>query len=327
MASILEVRELHVAYRSGNGAALHAVNGVSFDVGSGEILGVLGESGSGKSTLAAALLRLLPENGAITGGSALLDGIDVLRANPLELQNIRGKRASIIYQEPSTALHPTIRVGDQINEVLRAHEPMDAAARRARTQQILRTIFSSDLDRIYSSYPHQLSGGQRQRVLIAQAIACRPALLIADEPTASLDPITQHEILALFKALRAELNLAIILIAHNPALLAGFADRIAVMYAGKIAELGPAEEILLSPQHPYTKALLRCMPRLESAGARDRKAPLPTIPGTTPNLAVLSQGCAFEPRCIDRMQLCQARDPQSVVVSDTHGVSCLKFVS
>lgn len=327
MTPLLEVRNLQTAYRSAGGADCHAVAGVTFDVSAREILGVLGESGSGKSTLAASLLQLLPPNGQVSGGTVLLKGNDVTRAEPAELRALRGARMSLIFQEPSMALHPTMRVSDQIGEVLRAHGFRDRNARRARTREVLQAVFPSDVDRIAASYPHQLSGGQRQRVVIAQAIACRPAVLIADEPTASLDATTQKEILALFKTLRQERGLAIILITHNPALLAGFADRILVLYAGKVAELGPAQDVLLAPQHPYARALLRCMPQYDENEIPGHKAALPVIPGGPPNLSLPPQGCAFEPRCADRMQICQTREPASVAVSESHGVSCLKFTS
>src|SRR5256885_2390228 len=225
MPSILEVQELRVAYCSRDGAAFQAIAGVNFDVRPGEILGVLGESGSGKSTLAASLLRLLPPNGKIVSGRIVLEGQDVLDADTKSLRQLRGRRIALLSQEPSLALHPTIRVGDQITEVLRAHESLTPSARRARVRQLLAKVFPTESDRIASSYPHQLSGGQRQRVLIAQAIACRPAVLLADEPTSALDPTTQQAVLALFKTLRQELGIAVILITHNPALLIDFADR------------------------------------------------------------------------------------------------------
>jgi oligopeptide/dipeptide ABC transporter ATP-binding protein len=325
MGSLLNVRSLQVSYYLPSGQLCRAVAGISFGVGPGEILGVLGESGSGKSTLAASLLRLLPPNGEITGGNVLLAGQDIVRAKPTELAKLRGSRISFISQEPTQALHPTMCACDQIAEVLRAHGFREKKARRERTQKVLGAVFSaSDLDRIASSYPHQLSGGQRQRVLIAQAIACGPAVIIADEPTASLDPTTQREIVELFKKLRDDLRIAIIFITHNPALLAGFADRVLVLYAGKVAELGPAQDVLFSPQHPYTKALLRCIPQFKGNETSAHKV-LPVIPGAPPSLALLPLGCAFEPRCADRMEVCQTREPVAAVLSRKHEVSCFKF--
>ncbi len=325
MTPLLQVQDLHVAYRSRTGEVCHALAGLSFDLGPGEILGILGESGSGKSTLAASLLRLLPPNGIITRGLILFEGQDVLRARPREMEKLRGRRISLIFQEPSVALHPAMRVRDQVAEVLRAHEPLDFAARRNRTRQVLASLFPAEADRIANSYPHQLSGGQRQRVLVAQAIACGPSLVLADEPTASLDPTTQQEILTLFRTLRQELGLSMVLITHNPGLLAGLADRVLVLYAGRAVEVGPAESVLASPQHPYTRALLRCVPPLDQKSQASRKAMLPVISGESPNLSVLVRGCPFEPRCPEKMEVCKSCDPAAVPLSEAHTVSCFKF--
>ncbi len=325
MTPLLQVQDLHVAYRSRTGEVCHALSGLSFDLGPGEILGVLGESGSGKSTLAASLLRLLPPNGIITGGRILFEGQDVLRARPREMEKLRGRRVSLIFQEPSVALHPAMRVRDQVAEVLRAHESLDFAARRNRTRQVLASLFHAEADRIANSYPHQLSGGQRQRVLVAQAIACGPSVVLADEPTASLDPTTQQDILTLFRTLRQELGLSMVLITHDPGLLAGLADRALVLYAGRAVEVGPAESVLASPQHPYTRALLRCMPPLDQESQASRKAMLPVISGESPNLSVLVRGCPFEPRCPEKMEVCKSCDPVAVPLSEAHTVSCFKF--
>ena len=325
LRQILTVRDLRVAYGRRRGGALHALNGLSFEVGAGEILGVLGESGSGKSTLAASLLRLLPRNGRITSGEILLDGADIVRMDAVQLRRMRGSGVSIVFQEPSLALHPTIRIGEQIGEVLRAHGTLGKRERVARAREILAQVFSGDIERIFSSYPHELSGGQQQRALIAQAIACEPLLVVADEPTASLDPVTQREILTLFQSLRDQLGIAFIFITHNPALLAGFADRVLVLYAGKVAEVGPTRAVLSSPQHPYTQALLKCLPRVDAEQAVRPKVLLPVIGGVAPSLAVLSQGCVFEPRCTDRMEMCQIQEPAAAMLGNRHEVSCLKF--
>jgi oligopeptide/dipeptide ABC transporter ATP-binding protein len=325
LRQILEVRELCVAYSGREGALWRALSGVSFSVGTGEILGVLGESGSGKTTLGACLLRLLPRNARVTAGEISLEGADVLRMGALQLRRVRGSGISIIFQEPSLALHPTIRVGEQIEEVLRAHGSAGKQERGDRVREVLAKVFSGDVERIYSSYPHELSGGQQQRVLIAQAIACEPALVVADEPTASLDTTTQQEVLTLFKKLRDELGIAFIFITHNPALLAGFADRVLVLYAGKVAEVGPTHEVLFSARHPYTQALLKCVPQVNRGEVVKPKSPLPVIAGVPPSLAMLSQGCVFEPRCDDRMERCQVREPAVVALGGGHEVACLKF--
>jgi oligopeptide/dipeptide ABC transporter ATP-binding protein len=326
MKSILEVRNLSVTYFSHTGVASSAIMDVSFDVRPGEILGMLGESGAGKSTLAASLLRLLPANGRIQQGRILFEGRDVLRAELRELERIRGKRIALINQEPSAALHPTMRIGDQVGEVLAAHEHLDKRARRERIRQVLSAVFPAETERISSSFPHQLSGGQRQRVLIAQAISCGPSLVVADEPTASLDPTTQREILSVFQNLREKFGLTIILITHNPSLLADLAHRVLILYAGRVAEIGPTESVLSTPLHPYTCALLRCLPPLLCrADEVNRKIMLPVISGDPPNSALHPQGCRFEPRCPDRFGACGKREPAAISLNGGHTVSCFKF--
>jgi oligopeptide/dipeptide ABC transporter ATP-binding protein len=325
MTTLLQVQDLHVAYLSETGQTWPALEGVSFEVQPGETLGVLGESGSGKSTLAATLLRLLPENGQIQKGVVLFEGRDLLQAESRALERIRGARISVIFQEPSLALHPTIRILEQIGNVLAAHESLSRRDLRKKTLQLLEDVFPANPGRIADSYPHQLSGGQRQRVLIAQAIACRPSLIVADEPTASLDPTTQQDILSLFRTLRERFHLSLILITHNPALLAGMADRVLILYAGKVAEIGPTEQVLTSPQHPYTRGLLRSMPGRLDELTNGRKSKLPVIPGDAPKLAGIAKGCRFESRCTDQMELCTQREPAAVVVSETHEVSCFKY--
>ena len=322
MVPILEVQDLHVSYRSSGGASYIALAGVSFQLMPKEILGVLGESGSGKSTLATSLLRLLPANGNISSGTAFFEGKDLLRASAGELEQIRGKRISLVYQEPSVALHPTMRAGRQVFHVLAAHESERKSTLLKKGRQVLASLFSEDVDRISNSYPHQLSGGQRQRVLIAQAIACGPSLLIADEPTSLLDSATQMEILGVFRTLRDELGLAMIFITHNPALLSGFADRVLVLYGGRVAELGPARTILSSPRHPYAKALFQSMPAIFEANNGKK---LPVIAGDSSSAPLPRQGCVFEPRCPERMEDCRKREPAAVNLSGSHTVSCFKY--
>jgi oligopeptide/dipeptide ABC transporter ATP-binding protein len=325
MSTLLDVRDLHVAYRMRAGGDYPALGGVSFGVQAGETLGVLGESGSGKSTLAAAILRLLPANGEIQKGTVRFEGRDLLQAEPRELEKIRGGRVGLIFQEPSMALHPTIRVGEQVSDILAAHVAMGRSERREKSLQVLGNLFPAEAKPIAESYPHQLSGGQRQRVLMAQAIACGPAMVIADEPTASLDPSTQQEILGHLRLLRQKLNLAMILITHNPAVLMGQADRILVLYAGRVAELGPTEKVLASPRHPYTQALLQCLPPRIAEEPFPRKSKLTVIAGESPNLAQSGSGCRFEPRCKERMEICTKREPAEMPLSDTHVVACFKY--
>jgi oligopeptide/dipeptide ABC transporter ATP-binding protein len=325
MASILEVQDLHVSYRSRAGGSTEALAGVSFDLGPREILGVLGESGSGKSTLAASLPRLLPSNGKITKGAIRFEGKDLLQTSSKELRGIRGKCISLIFQEPSVALHPTMRAGEQVRQVLAAHGSWGKSALRERTREILSTVFPEEVERISDSYPHQLSGGQRQRVLIAQAIACGPSLIIADEPTASLDPTTQMEILGVFRTLREKLGLAMILITHNPAVLVGLADRVLVLYGGSIAELGPAAKVIALPRHPYTKALFASIPAIFEESGNKRKKKLAAIPGDSFSSSLPLEGCPFEPRCPERMQKCLDRGPELMKLNEAHAVSCFLF--
>jgi oligopeptide/dipeptide ABC transporter ATP-binding protein len=325
MDSVLEIRDLSVSYYREKGRQHPALEGVSFDIKRGEVLGVLGESGSGKSTLAAAILRLLADDCCALQGSVTFDGLDLLRCHYRTLAGIRGGRISLIFQEPSAALHPTMRAGDQIQEILRAHGLGSAAARKQRALRALNLVFPSGAERVFSAYPHELSGGQRQRVLIAQAIVCEPSLVIADEPTASLDPTTQREVLVLFEELRRQLGLAILWITHNPALLAGFANRVLVLYAGRVVEVGPSFAVLLSPKHPYTERLLRSAPSLCDSDEGDGPKTLPVIAGESPNLSVPAPGCRFEPRCLERMEMCAKREPPLVPLNRAHLVSCLKY--
>lgn len=324
MSSILEVRDLQVAYLSRDGDLFRALEGVSFCLEPGEVMGVLGESGSGKSTLAVSLLGLFRRNSVVAKGAVLFNGNDLLKAEPDELQKIRGKGISLIFQEPSVALHPTMRVGQQVRRVLAAHGMGNGEELDGRTREVFETLFAEEAERIDRSYPHQVSGGQRQRVLIAQAIVCRPSVIVADEPTASLDPTTQMEILGVFRELRKSLGLTMIFITHNPALLSGFADRVLVLYAGRVVELGPAREVLVSPKHPYTQALFRSIPLLDGpheAGKRN-------LPAIAPDSNLSSRprsGCPFEPRCPERMEICKSEDPGFVNLSESHMVSCFKY--
>lgn len=324
MAPILEVRDLQVAYRLPSGALFRALDGVSFCLPSGEVLGVLGESGSGKSTLAVSLVGLFRSNSVVTSGAVLFHGRDLLKAERDELQAVRGKNISLIFQEPSVALHPTLRVGQQVRRILAAHGMGEKDELDQRTREVFENLFGEEAERMARSYPHQLSGGQRQRVLIAQAIACRPSVVVADEPTSSLDPTAQMEILGVFQELRESLGLTMIFITHNPALLSGFADRVLVLYAGKVAELGPAKEVLVCPKHPYAQALFRSIPTLD--GPHDAgKRKLPAIPRDSTFSSFPRSGCPFEPRCPERMEICKSEDPGFVNLSESHVVSCFKY--
>jgi oligopeptide/dipeptide ABC transporter ATP-binding protein len=325
MASVLEIQNLHVSYFSREVRSRPVLSGVSFDLMPGEILGVLGESGSGKSTLAASVLRLLPSNGHIANGAVLFEGKNLLQIHPEGLRQIRGARIALIFQEPSLALHPTIRVGEQVRQVLAAHQSSKENDLKERTREVFIQLFSQDTGRMMRSYPHQLSGGQRQRALIAQAIACNPSVVIADEPTAALDPVTQLEIIDVFRSLRKKLGLAMIFITHNPALLSGFADRILILYAGQVVECGPADTVLRSPKHPYTRALFESLPALSGENETKSKNKLPVIPGNSLPSSLPRKGCSFEPRCSLRMDVCRELEPALVELGAAHIVSCFKY--
>lgn len=326
MKPLLEVLDLCVTYTAQRGERSTALSGVSFAAERGQTLGVLGESGSGKSTLAAALLKVLHANGKVEKGFVSFEGQDLMQVNMAELRRIRGGRIGSIFQEPLIALHPAIRVGEQVGDVFAAHQPTNRRAVREKTLEVLKTVFSTaEAERIADSYPHQLSGGQRARVLIAQAVVCSPSLVVADEPTASLDPMTQQEVVSLFRSLREQHKLSMILITHNPLLLAGLADRVLVLYAGRVVEIGPAEDVLSAPRHPYTRDLLQCVPPLSQGDGTSRKRKLPVIREDSPSLAASHEKCSFEGRCVDRMEVCTLREPTAVDLTNVHRVSCFKY--
>ena len=258
--SLLAVQDLSVSFTS-NGRHTRIVNSISFSIAPGEVVGLLGESGSGKTSIALAVLGLLPSNAQIESGSIRLRGRELLGLGERELQKVRGKEVSLVFQEPGIALNPVLHAGQQVVEVLRAHNSWSRKRCREEAESVLDQVRLSDVARVYSAYPHELSGGQRQRVAIAQALVCKPGLVIADEPTASLDTTIQADILALLKDLQQRLSLAFLLISHNPAILQKMAQRILVLHAGRIVEQGNASQVLREPQHPYTRHLLACVPQ------------------------------------------------------------------
>jgi peptide/nickel transport system ATP-binding protein len=318
---LVQMRNLSVSYLPVSGGVVHALDRLDLDVFKSEITGILGESGSGKSTLAAALVRLLPP-GAESSGSLLFDGNNLLAAGEREVRRIRGAKIALIPQDPAISLNPVIRVGDQISEVLRAHFRFTSKERQLGVEGLLAEVGFDDAERIAGSYPHQLSGGQRQRIVIAQAIACRPSLIVADEPTSKLDSELQGQILELLRDIVRRHATALLLITHDPTTLACLADRIVVMYAGRIIEQGPAEDILHRPLHPYTQALLGL-----SNGPADgtRVTQLPFIPGEIPDPTQIKAGCRFEPRCSERMDVCVVRDPEAFSPESSRLVSCFKY--
>ncbi len=316
MSALLEVRDLSIQYASAEGPPVCAVNGVTFDVREGETVGLLGESGCGKTTVLLAIPGLLPEAARIVSGSIRFAGQELLVLDREDLRRVRGARLAIVFQDPTLALNPVLRVGVQVGEVLRAHRAQSARERREQVLEMLREVGFREPARIAAAYPHELSGGQRQRIAIAQALACRPSLLIADEPTGSLDSSTEAELRALLERLRAEFGLARLVASHDPRSLATVAGRVLVMYAGLLVEEGPAHDVFARPLHPYMRALARAFPR----PARHR---LEAIAGAPPDPARLPAGCVFEPRCPDRAAVCAERRPRESAPAPSRRVRCV----
>ena len=300
--SILRVEDLHVHFRTDDGL-VKAVNGVDFEVDRGQVMGLVGESGSGKSVTALSVLRLVPSPpGIYAGGRILFDGQDLLTLPESKLRPYRGKRIAMIFQDPMTSLNPYLRVSRQIGEVLELHEGLSRKESLKRSIELMEMVGIPDPSKRIHGYPHEFSGGMRQRVMIAMALACKPELLLADEPTTALDVTIQAQILDLIRGLARELGTAVILVTHDLGVVAGIADKVAVMYGGRLVEKGPVRQLFAEPSHPYTRGLLASVPRLDSRG------PLTPIRGMPPNVAQLPPGCAFAPRCPQAHEGC-IRDP------------------
>ena len=297
------------------------MDGVSFHIGEGETLGLVGESGCGKSITAMSILRLIAPPGRIAGGSVRYRGRDLLPLPEPEIRKVRGKEIAIIFQEPVAALNPVFTVGSQIAEAIRVHRRTTRGEAMAEAARLLRQVQIPDPERRVHEYPHQLSGGMCQRVMIAIALSCQPSLIIADEPTTALDVTIQAEILDLLRELRERLRLSVLLISHNLGVIAESADRVAVMYAGRIVEEAPVREIFASPRHPYTAGLLRSTPRLGSRSGSGRRR-LPAIPGTVPDPMLRAPGCAFAPRCPEVMDACRVQDPRLLPLPGERRVAC-----
>ncbi len=298
MTALLEVDGLRVAV---NGGAV-VLDDLSFSVARGETLAIVGESGCGKSVTSLAIMRLLPPALRLTGGAIRFDGADLATVSPTRMRDLRGRRIGMIFQEPMTSLNPGLRVGEQIAEVLRIHEGLSRAAAWRRAVELLDHVRIPDPARRAMEYPHRLSGGQRQRVVIAAAIACRPDLIIADEPTTALDVTVQAQVLELLKSLQREIGSAVILITHNLGVVAQTADRVMVMYAGRKVEEGAVAAIFDDPRHPYTSGLLRATP--DPTRPRPARGVLHEIPGMVPRLGARASGCAFRPRCARAVPRC-----------------------
>lgn len=327
-SALLRVRGLTVSYDARSRQPAPALRKVDLDIAPGEIVGILGESGSGKSTLALSILGLLPES-AHHEGSIFLDGEDLSKAAESRWAEVRGTRIAMIFQDPGLSLSPVMRAGDQIGEVIRAHHSQRSKQRKQEVQSALKDAGITDVDRIYRAYPHQLSGGELHRVAIAQALVCRPALVIADEPTRSLDVTLQAEIQNALRDINRKYGSALLFITHNPALLAGFADRVLIMYAGRIVEAGPVAQVYRRPLHPYTKGLLQLVPEIVQHSGRisgfAHQERLPAIPGSLTRFDQLGRGCAFEPRCSARTTNCQIESPEEIAPDPDRRVSCFNY--
>ena len=321
MTPLLDIQDLRVTLRDRTDTPV--LHGLSFSVMPGETLAMVGESGCGKSVAALSMMRLLPPALRVASGRVLLDGQDLLRLPARAMRAVRGGRIGMVFQEPMTSLNPAIPVGAQVAEVLRAHQRLSATAARSRVVELLDLVRIPDPRAAARAYPHRLSGGQRQRVVIAVAVACRPALLIADEPTTALDVTTQHEIMALIADLQAEMGSAVLLVTHNMGLVAQFASRVVVMYAGRKVEEAGVQAVFRTPHHPYTRGLLHATPDPARPRPSDGLV-LQDIPGTVPPLAAMPPGCAFAPRCDRAVSRCRTERP---VLAATPGGLAACFVT
>jgi dipeptide transport system ATP-binding protein len=318
MGKLLEVEDLHVTFQT-HGGEVKAVRGVSLALSEGETLAIVGESGCGKSVTAKSIMRLVPEHiGKIKSGSIRLKGRELTTLTEQEMRKIRGKEISMIFQDAMTALNPTITIGEQIMEGIIRHQGISRREAREQAIEILTLVGIANPESRLKQYLHQFSGGMRQRIMIAIALVCKPAILIADEPTTALDVTIQAQIVDLFKQIQKKTGVSIIIITHDLGVVAKIADRVSVMYAGKVVESAPVREIFYNPQHPYTKGLLASMPRLDS----DRNMPLTPIPGTPPDLFSPPAGCAFAARCDWALEVCRHHQPAASAIDDQHTVAC-----
>ena len=305
MGTLLEVKDLRTHFFTYEGV-VRAVDGVSYNIREGETVALVGESGCGKSVSALSIMRLIPyPPGRIVGGEIWFSGHDLLRLNDEEMRQVRGKEIAMIFQEPMTSLNPALTIGRQLTETLEAHLEMSSSDAHQRAAELLRMVGIPEPERRLPQYPHQFSGGMRQRVMIAMALSCNPKLILADEPTTALDVTIQAQILELMKELSQRLGVAMMIITHNLGVVARYADRVNVMYAGKVVEQGSAREIYYTPRHPYTLGLLRSVPRLD----QPRKAKLDPIDGQPPDLANLGPGCSFRARCRFAIEKCADEVP------------------
>ncbi|MGG0544617.1 ABC transporter ATP-binding protein [Priestia aryabhattai] len=317
MEKIIRIKNLHVQF-STYGGQVQAVRGVSFDLHKGETLAIVGESGCGKSVTSQSIMRLIPTPpGRITSGSILFKGQDLTKLSEKKMRDIRGADISMIFQDPMTALNPTLRVGEQIAENIMQHENISKEKAKEKAFEMLELVGIPNPKERLKQYPHEFSGGMRQRIVIAMALVCNPEVLIADEPTTALDVTIQAQILELFKDIQQKTDVSIVLITHDLGVVAQVADRVAVMYAGKIVEIGTRRDIFYTPQHPYTKGLLRSVPRLDLY-----ESELVPIAGSPPDLFAPPSGCSFAPRCPYVMEVCDRMYPASTKLKESHQVHC-----
>ena len=313
---VIEVEGLSLEFKTSRGR-LKALNDITFDVGRGEIFGLVGETGCGKTVTGLSILRLLPKSAVLTGGGIRFENSDLLQLPLEKMEHIRGAKIAMIFQDPSSSLNPVFTIGAQMERVIRQHLGMTPAQARALAGEMLADVGLPDVKRILDSYPHQLSGGQQQRAMIALALSCRPRLLIADEPTTALDVTIQAQILRLLGELRRKFGVSVILITHNLGVVAQTCDRLAVLYAGRVAEIGLTRDVFNNPQHPYTRGLMNAIPRPGSRGKR-----MAAIPGTVPSNPGALTGCPFAPRCEFAFERCQVETPKLFSVDDEHTAAC-----
>ena len=313
---LISVQDLHTSFFTDSGE-VHAVNGISFNLDEGEILGIVGESGSGKSVTAYSIMQILADTGKIPGGHILYKGEDITKWNERKLCHFRGKCCSIIFQDPMTSLNPVFTIGNQLKEAIKLHTDKKGKDATARAIELLQLVGINEPERRLSQYPHELSGGMRQRVMIAMALACEPDLLIADEPTTALDVTIQAQILELIQDLQKKLGMAVILVTHDLGVIAELCDNIIVMYGGRVCERGTGREIFYNPKHEYTKGLLRSIPNVNNM--KERLVP---IPGTPINILNLPKGCSFCARCDQCMKICLEQMPEEIWINENHKASC-----
>jgi len=316
MSTLLTVSDLSLEFKTERGT-LKALNGISFDVRTREIFGLVGETGCGKTVTGLSILRLLPRSARITNGEIIFWDKNLLSVPDKEMEVIRGGDIAMIFQDPSSSLNPVFTIGSQMERVLRQHKGMNSKAANERAAQMLNAVGLPDVKRMLAAYPHQLSGGQQQRVMIAMALSCEPRLLIADEPTTALDVTIQAQILRLLRELQTQFDFSVILITHNLGVVAQTCDRLAVLYAGRVAEIGSTNDIFNDPQHPYTRGLMNAIPK---PGSRGKK--MQAISGTVPSNPGMVQGCPFAPRCEFAFERCTMNAPILLNVNESHLASC-----